>query len=82
MHMHCQANGMSAWGRCSDSRLSMAACGLITCQNGMQAGTLQGLVRVRQLMLPCCWTITFITSISFVLAMKSHMSMMEKQAIR
>ena len=31
----------------------MAACGLITCQNGMQAGTLQGLVRVRQLMLPC-----------------------------
>lgn len=63
MHMHCQANGMSAWGRFSDSRSSMAACGLITCQSGMQAGTLQGLVQVRQPTLPCCWTINFTTSI-------------------
>lgn len=62
MHMRCQANGMSAWGRCSDSRSSMAACGLITCQNGTQAGTLQGLVQVRQPTLPC-WTINFTTSI-------------------
>ena len=50
----------------------MAACGLIICQNGMQAGTLQGLVQVRQPTLPCCWTIKLATIISFVLAVKPH----------
>lgn len=52
MHMHCLGNGMSAWGRCYDFRSSMAACGLITCRNGMQAGTLQGLAQVRQPLMP------------------------------